>query len=185
MSLFRRPPTPDIYDLLRQVDSKLDLQDRKINLLSQSLKRLEEKVNRLINDVEPPIGSASKLVFQYERKDNTMVQLSPGQTVSFSVAPVAADGSPSKAKLSNLVFSVSDPLVFTLVQDSVDPTSGVITALTPPISPDAAVITASATATEADGTTNNIVGSDTVTVVVGGGTTQPAAALIFSFGSPK
>lgn len=120
-----------------------------------------------------------------------MIIMNPGQTVSGVVSPVDAQGNPSKATLSNLTVNGSDPNV-TIALDPNTP-NGVIVTTAPaanfPVLPDAAVVTASATATEPDGATVEFIsGQDTVTVQ---GTTPPppppavAASLVFNWGTPQ
>lgn len=116
------------------------------------------------------------------------VTLNPGQVVNFTVSPLNAQGGPSSATLSNLSFATSDATVFTVVPDPSNANGGIVTALTPAVTPDAAALTASATATEPDGvTTESITGTDTVTVI----TTPPppppppvAASLQITWGTP-
>lgn len=117
------------------------------------------------------------------------VTLAPGETRGFTVSPLDAQGNPSKATLSALSFTTSDATVFTVAADPANPnTRGIATALTPATSPDAAVLTASATATEADGvTTETVSGSDTVTVQAvtpPPPPPPPAASLGFTWDAP-
>lgn len=117
-----------------------------------------------------------------------MVTLNPGQTVKFTVSPFDAHGNPSQATLSGLSFTSSDLTVFTVVPDPAVVNGGIVTALTPATLPDAAAITAQATATEPDGkTTETITGTDTVTVVSATPPPPPppvAASLSFTWGTP-
>lgn len=114
------------------------------------------------------------------------INLNSGQTVSFTVSAVDAKGNSSSAALSGLAFATSDSAVFTVAPDPANPHGGIVTAGTPPTSPDSAVITATATATEPDGkTTEQVSGSDTVSVNIPTPPPAPAASLVFSWGTPQ
>lgn len=105
--------------------------------------------------------------------------LNPGQSVSFTVSPVDAQGNPSHATLSAVSFASADPTVFTVVPDPNTPNGGIVTA----VGAGSAVITATATATEPDGvTTEQVSGTDTVNVL--STPPPPAAGLSFSWGTP-
>lgn len=110
------------------------------------------------------------------------VTLSPGEVRGFTVSPLDAAGNPSKATLSGLSFTTSDPAVFTVAPDTTNPLRGIATAGTPPVSPDAAVLTATGTATEPDGTTTEqVTGTDTVTVITTPPPPPPAASLAITW----
>jgi len=98
-------------------------------------------------------------------------------TVPFDASPVKADGSPSGAVLSNVAFVASDPVVFTVAPDPANPNGGILTSGP---AGGTAILTGTATATEADGTVNGITGA--VTIVVSEVPQGPAAALAFKFG---
>lgn len=105
--------------------------------------------------------------------------MQPTQKVSSTVSPVDAAGNPSLATLSNITFASSDVTIFTVAPDPATPNGAIVTG----VAAGSGTLTASATATEADGTTTNVVtGSATIilTAVV-----SPAAALVFSFGTPS
>jgi hypothetical protein len=79
--------------------------------------------------------------------------------------------------------------VFTVAPDPNNANGGIVTALTPVVTPDAATITATATATEPDGVTiETISGVDTVTVIAVAPPPPPppvAASLAFIWGTPS
>ena len=98
-------------------------------------------------------------------ENNKMLLLVPGQIAYGLWSPLDSNGNPSKAALSGPSFTSSDPTVFSVAVDPANPTNGcIVTALTPATLPDSAVVNAQATATEADGSSEQISGSDTVTV---------------------
>ena len=107
----------------------------------------------------------------------------PTQQVSAVVSPVLADGTtPSQATLSAQSFTVSDPTVMTAVQDPTNPNAVIVTGLGVAGS---AIVTASATATEPDGVTTEVItGAATVILAGAGPGTGVAAALVFTFGTP-
>jgi hypothetical protein len=113
--------------------------------------------------------------------------LTPGQSLGFTLSPLTAAGAPSPATLSNLSFQTSDSSVFTVTADPANPnTRGIATAGSPSVSPDAAVLTCSALATEPDGvTTETITGSDTVTVQSAPPPPTPAASLGIVWDTPQ
>jgi uncharacterized protein YjdB len=106
-------------------------------------------------------------------------------TVTVIGSPVKADGSPSTAKLSAVSYSSSDPTIFTVAPDPAVPNGAVITAVANPAFPATASATLSekATATEPDGTTTEII-TGTATIILAFPPPAPAAALIFTFGTP-
>lgn len=104
--------------------------------------------------------------------------LAPGQSVSFSVAPIKADGTPSTATLSAVAFTSSDPS-FTVAPDPANPNGGILTA----VAAGSGTLTGTAVATEPDGTTTEKV-QGVVTIVVAVPPPAPAAALAFTFGTP-
>ena len=188
---------PNRFELVRRIDEG-------VQRLQQEAKWQHKALEALLAQLEPLPAVAliicwgtpsPKLIKpqQYNvilfKENNMPATLNPGQTVSFTVAPVNAQGGPSTATLSNLSFATSDATVFSVAPDPNNANGGIVTALTPAVTPDAAVLTASATATEPDGvTTESITGSDTVTVV----TTPPppppppvAASLAITFGTPS
>ena len=105
----------------------------------------------------------------------------PTEHVSAVISPVQADGTtPSLAVLSAQTYTSSDPTVLTAVQDPTNPSAVIITGLGVAGS---AIVTATATATEPDGTTTEVI-SGAVTVILAVPPPAPAAALIFTFGVP-
>lgn len=105
----------------------------------------------------------------------------PTQHVSAVVSPVQADGTtPSQATLSAQSFTSSDPSVLTAVQDPTNPSAVIVTGLGVAGS---AIVTATATATEPDGTTTEVI-TGAVTVILAVPPPAPAAALVFTFGTP-
>lgn len=126
------------------------------------------------------------------RGENMMFTMPPRNsagnpsTVTVLAQPVKADGTPSTAKLSNVVYSSSDATVFTVAPDPATPNGGIITAVAnPPVGQTAsAVLTATATATEPDGVTTETI-SGTATIVLSTPPPAPAAALTFLFGTPQ
>ncbi len=106
----------------------------------------------------------------------------PTQQVSAVISPVLADGTTaSQATLSAQSYVSSDPSVVTAVQDSVDPSAVIITGLG---AAGSVVVTATATATEPDGTTTEVI-TGAVTVILAGTAPGVAAALVFTFGTPS
>lgn len=101
-----------------------------------------------------------------------------GQKATGFVGPVDANGQPSTAVLSNVVFTASDPTIFSFAPDPNNPQLGlVVTGL----ANGTAQLSATATATETDGTTvNQISGSATVTISPAG--VGVASSLVFTFG---
>jgi hypothetical protein len=99
-----------------------------------------------------------------------------------TVAPVKADGTPSQAKLSALSFTSSDLTVFTVAADPANPNGAIVTAVQ--TGAGVAILTASGTATEADGTTTEVV-TGAVTIAIAVPPPAPAAALAFTFGTPQ
>jgi hypothetical protein len=112
--------------------------------------------------------------------DMTFTML-PTQNVSAVISPVQADGTtPSLATLSAQTYTSSDPSVLTAVQDPTNPNAVIVTGLGVAGS---AIVTATATATEPDGTTTEVI-TGAVTVILAVPPPAPAAALIFTFGTP-
>lgn len=105
-----------------------------------------------------------------------------GQSVSYSVSPVKSDGSASKATLSNVVITSSDPAVFTVAPDPSNPNGVIIVS----VGAGSATVNSKATATEPDGTTTEtITGADTVVVTAAPPPPPaPAVALVGKFGTP-
>jgi hypothetical protein len=101
-------------------------------------------------------------------------------TVSVSVSPVEADGSPSQATLSLDNFVSSDSTVLS-VQPDPSNTNGAIIAFT---AAGTATLTATATATEPDGTTTEqIQGVGAITLTESA--PAVAASLAFTYGTPQ
>jgi hypothetical protein len=91
-----------------------------------------------------------------------------------------ANKQPGKAVLSNLVLVSSDPALFTVAPDPVNPLGGIVTgvAVTPVPPP---TLNYSATATEPDGTVHQVSGSSTVTLTPD---VPPTVSLDATFGTP-
>lgn len=100
--------------------------------------------------------------------------------VSVVASPAKADGSPSKAVLSGLTFTSSDPTIFTVAPDPTTPNGAVVTAVA---QSGTATLSATATATEPDGkTTESISGSADISIAAAA--PAPAASLTLTFGTP-
>lgn len=108
--------------------------------------------------------------------------LTVGFSVQVSGSPVQADGTtPSTATLSNVTYTSSDPTVFTVAPDPTVAGGGIVAA----IGAGSATLTESATATEPDGSTTEVItGSATIVVTPVIPTPGVAAALVLSFGAP-
>lgn len=108
--------------------------------------------------------------------------LTVGFSVQVSGSPVQADGTtPSTATLSNVTYTSSDPTVFTVAPDPTVAGGGIIAA----IGAGSATLTETATATEPDGATTEVItGSATIVVTPVIPTPGVAAALVLSFGTP-
>ena len=105
----------------------------------------------------------------------------PAQQVSAVVSPVLADGTtPSQATLSAQVYTSSDSTILTAVQDPTNPNAVIVTGLG---LAGTAIVTATATATEPDGVTTEVI-TGAVTVILAGAAPSVAAALVFAFGTP-
>lgn len=116
---------------------------------------------------------------------NTAPFLKAGQTLSFTVGPLKADGTPSTATLSALAFTSSDPTVFTVAADPATPNGGIITVVTTATGTLTAILGASAVGTEPDGvTTEALTGTAVITVTDVAPPPAPASSLGFNFGNP-
>lgn len=117
---------------------------------------------------------------------NTAPVLKSGQTLSFTVGPLKADGTDSLATLAGLAFVSSVPTVFTVTADPSIPNGGIITVTASAVGTFTATLTASATGTEPDGvTTEPLSGAATITVTdVAPPPPAPASSLGFTFGTP-
>jgi len=111
--------------------------------------------------------------------ENMTFTLAPGQSVPVSVSPVDAAGNPSKANLSGVSITTADATIFTVAADPSDPNGAIVTA----VAEGSATITATATATEPDGTTTEQI-QGVATIIVTAAPPAPAAALVFTFGTP-
>ena len=104
-----------------------------------------------------------------------------GQQVSVIGSPVDSTGAPSSAILSNAAYTSSDPTIFTVAPDPATPNGAIITA----VGAGSATLTETATATETNGTTENIQGVDTIVVSSAPPPPPPPAAkLVFTYGTP-
>lgn len=125
-----------------------------------------------------------------KRKEQTMQfsGMSVGWTVTVLGIPLKADGTQSLATLSNQAYQSSDPTVFTIAIDPNNAGGAIITLVGSPTSGASitATLTETATATEPDGTTVNVItGSDTLSFLGGGGPpTGVATSIGFTYGTP-
>ena len=105
------------------------------------------------------------------------------QSVPVVGSPVKADGTPSTATLSNTSYASSDSTVFTVAADPSTPNGAIVTG----VAAGSATLTESATATEPDGTTTEVItGSATIVLTAAPPPPPaPAAALVFAFGNPQ
>lgn len=112
-----------------------------------------------------------------------------GQSVPIIGTPVIADGvTPSRATLSNQQYTSSDPTIFTVAADPSTPGGAIITsvAAATPSGARSATLTETATATEPDGTTTEVI-QGVMTVVVNDAPPPPpppAASIVFTVGTP-
>lgn len=106
-------------------------------------------------------------------------------TVTVIGSPVKADGTPSTATLTNQHYTSSDPTVFTVAVNATVPGGAIITAVAnPPAGTSAsATLTETATATEPNGTTTEVI-TGVATIILAYPPPAPAAALVFTFGTP-
>lgn len=138
-----------------------------------------------------PFLRADRLHFTF-RGDNPSIAFS-GENVTFSMlatqkvsvtgSPVLADGlTPSAAVLSSVLYTSSDPSIFTVIPDPNVPNGAIITG----VSAGTATLTETATATEPDGTTTeSIQGVATIVLTVAPPPPPPpAASIVFTFGAP-
>jgi hypothetical protein len=106
-------------------------------------------------------------------------------------AQLDANGNPiaSKATLSSPAYTSSDPTIFSVTApDPAAPLGAILTAVaTPPAGTTvSATLTEIATATEPDGTTTEkIQGVATIVIAAPAVVPPPAAALVFTFGTPQ
>jgi uncharacterized protein YjdB len=101
------------------------------------------------------------------------------QKVQVLGSPVDAQGNPSKATLSSVSYTSSDPTVFTVAPDPSVPNGAIITG----VAAGTATLTEIATATEPDGkTTEQIQG---VATIVLSAAPAVAAGIVFTFGTPS
>ena len=103
-------------------------------------------------------------------------------TVSVIGSPVDANQKTSQATLTNAAYTSSDPTVFTIAVDPNTPNGGIITA----VAVGTATLTEVATATEPGGAEQQIQGVATIVITaVVPPPLGPAAALVFTFGTPQ
>ena len=118
----------------------------------------------------------------------TFSGMTTGQVVAVVGSPIKADGTQSLAKLSNQAYQSSDPTVFTVAPDPATPGGAIITLVgTPSAEGISATLTETATATEPDGVTTEVItGSELITFLGGPPPPPPgvAASIVFSFGTP-
>ena len=171
-----------------------------MRITTRELSELSELFERfLINPCCPRCGErrARHLAFEFHWRESTC----KGQSMTFTMpplnasgapstvpvigSPVKADGTPSRAALSGVSYSSSDSSVFTVAPDPNVPNGAIITAVAvPPEGTTAsATLTETATATEPDGTTTEVV-TGTATIILSVPPAAPAAALVFTFGTP-
>jgi len=151
-----------------------------------------EEIERLLDRWEhgKPRHHAHRLLLTFKWRGISIqgdhLVISEPLTVGFSVqvsgSPVQADGTtPSTATLSNVQYTSSDPTVFTVAPDPTVAGGGIVAA----IGAGSATLTETATATEPDGTTTEVItGSATVVVTPVIPTPGVAAALVLAFGTP-
>jgi hypothetical protein len=148
---------------------------------------------------------ARHLAFEFSWRESSI----KGQNMTFTMAPLNAAGAPStvtvigspitgqtnpdgtpvpsKATLSNVTYTSSDPTVGTVAVDPATPNGAIITAVAnPPAGTTASfTLTETATATELDGTTTEVI-TGVATIILSASVVPPApaAALTFTFGVP-
>lgn len=151
------------------------------------LKEIEELLDRHEHGKR---HHAHHLVFSVTRcgltvkGDNMQFGILVGQSQAIIGSPVLADGiTPSKATLSQTVYTSSDPSIFTVGADPSTPNQAIFNG----IANGTATLTETAVATEPDGATiETIQGVATITVTTAPPPPPPpAASLVFSLvGSP-
>ena len=105
--------------------------------------------------------------------------LNPAQSVPAVLSAVLADGfTPATAVLTALTTSNADNTICVATADPSNPLGVIVNG----VSAGSSVLTASATATETDGTVHSVSGA--VTIIVPPAGVGVAAALVFTFGSP-
>lgn len=167
-----------------------------IGHLACDLAELEEKLERLHcgdrrqNHTQLAFEIATgEFTFRGTNMTFTMPPLNTAgapSTVTVIGSPVKADGSPSRATLSSVSYSSSDTSVFTVAPDPNLINGAIITAVANPAegTTASATLTETGTATEPDGTTTETV-TGTVSIILSVPPAAPAAALVFTFGTPQ
>ncbi len=105
------------------------------------------------------------------------------QFVSVMGSPVDISENPSKAVLSNQVYSSSDAAIFTVAPDPANPGGAIITG----VAAGTATLLETALATEPDGTTTETI-QGVATIVLTELPPPPppvAASIVFAFGTPQ
>lgn len=105
-----------------------------------------------------------------------------GQSQQVIGSPVDATGAPSKATLSGVSYTSSDPNIFSVSADPAVPNGAIMSGL----AAGTATLTETAIATEPDGTTTEKI-SGVATIIITAAPPPPpapAAALTFTFGNP-
>lgn len=119
------------------------------------------------------------LEFSGENMSSTLQQ---GNSISvIGSHPVDANNNPSSAVLSNVIYTSSDPTVFTVATDPATPNGAIITS----VGVGTATLSATATATELSGATETISASDTIVITAVPPPPPPVAASFgFVYGTP-
>lgn len=98
------------------------------------------------------------------------------------INPLTASGKASTATLSNFQASSSDPTIFTVSIDTLDPGSSVLIS---GVGVGTASISGSATATEADGSTHQVtMDVDTITITAEAPPIDPAVSFGIAYSAP-
>ncbi len=132
---------------------------------------------------------AHRIIFRFSRPnqfeitgDSMQFSMVFNQFVSVFGSPVDISLNPSKAVLSNQVYSSSDAAIFTVAPDPANPGGAIITG----VKPGTATLLEKATATEPDGTTTEKI-QGVATIVLSDVPPPPppvAASIVFTFGVP-
>lgn len=159
---------------------------RQLDHIEKDVERNERTLKRVLSAVLsllPERPEAVSLAFSFSFTDfsiqgeNMTATMLPTDTKRSTVSPVMADGvTPSTATLSAISFTSSDPTIATATPDTTNPATVVLTGLG---KPGTVIITSSATATEPDGTTTEVI-TGSLTLILAVPPPAPAAALVFS-----
>jgi hypothetical protein len=123
-----------------------------------------------------------KMTFRWDQReatgDHMQFHFAPGQKATVIGNPVTATGAPSQASLSNVVYTSSDPTIFTVAPDPSTVNGAIVTA----VAGGTATLNETALATEPDGTTTETISGAATVIVVA--PVPPAASLALTFGIP-